>query len=74
MRRLLSAASGAVPTVDGAFSPRPLSLVERLWARGAAPRRSLPRWRTAFGEVARSTRFGHIIDGKESISAAAVSG
>ena len=30
MRRLLSAASGAVPTVDGAFSPRPLSLVERL--------------------------------------------
>jgi hypothetical protein len=69
MRRLLSAASGAVATVDGAFSPRPLSLVERLWARGAAPRRSL-LWRTSssttFGEVASSKRFGHIQRGGNS--------
>ena len=37
MRRLLSAASGAVPTVDGAFSPRPFSLCRApAWARAAS--------------------------------------
>ena len=57
MRRLLSAASGAVPTVDGAFSPRPLSLVERLPVGAQRSAASVAAVAHKFHDFRRSCKF-----------------